>query len=42
MRTTNARQPFAVVVVKRRGKGTGQAYVAMSLETFCRLEAVAK
>jgi Holliday junction resolvase len=38
----NARQPFGVAIIKRRSKSTAQAYVAMSLETFCRLEAVAK
>jgi hypothetical protein len=37
----NARQPVAVVVVKRRGKSTAQAYVVMDLVTFARLAAVA-
>jgi hypothetical protein len=38
----NARQPYGVAVVKRRGKSTGQAYVVMSLEAFSRLVAVTK
>ena len=33
----NARQPFAVVIAKRRGKGTAQSYVVMTLESFTRL-----
>ena len=36
----NARQPYGVAVVKRRGKSTGQSYVVLSLEAFTRLAAV--
>ena len=36
----NARQPFGVVVAKRRGKSTGAAYVIMPLESFARFAAV--
>ncbi len=35
----NARQPFAVAIVKRRNKPTGAAYVVMDLESFTRLVA---
>jgi|ERR1039458_555272 hypothetical protein len=35
----NARQPYAVVVAKRRNKPTGAAYVVMTLESFTRLVA---
>ena len=35
----NARQPYGVAIVKRRAKATGQAYVAMTLESFVRLVA---
>jgi hypothetical protein len=41
----NARQPFGVVVVKRRGKGAADSYVVCNLSTFVRLvadEAVTK
>lgn len=30
----NAREPYGVAVVKRRGKGVHQGYVVMDLETF--------
>ena len=33
----NARQPFGVVIAKRRGKGAAQSYVVMTLESFTRL-----
>jgi hypothetical protein len=33
----NARQPFAVVVAKRRGKSAERSYVVTSLESFARL-----
>jgi Holliday junction resolvase len=33
----NAKQPFAVVIAKRRGKGAAQSYVVMTLESFTRL-----
>ena len=36
----NAREPYGVATVKRRGKSTGAAYVVMSLEAFTRLVAV--
>ena len=36
----NARQPFGVVIAKRRGKSTDNAYVVMSLEAFARFAAV--
>ena len=36
----NARQPYGVAVVKRRGKSTDNAYVVMSLESFARFAAV--
>jgi len=32
-----AELPFGAAVVKRRGKGTGRAYVVMSLDTFARV-----
>jgi Holliday junction resolvase len=35
----NARQPFAVVVAKRRNKPTSAAYAVMTLESFARLVA---
>jgi hypothetical protein len=35
----NARQPFGVVIAKRRNKSTGDAYAVMTLETFSRLVA---
>jgi hypothetical protein len=35
----NARQPYGVVVVKRRGKPTGAAYAVLTLEAFARLVA---
>ncbi|MGO8724292.1 MAG: hypothetical protein ACLQRM_16405 [Acidimicrobiales bacterium] len=35
----NARQPFAVVIAKRRNKPTGAAYAVMTLEAFARLVA---
>jgi hypothetical protein len=33
----NAKQPFAVVIAKRRGKSAAQSYVVMDLESFTRL-----
>jgi hypothetical protein len=36
----NARQPFAVVVAKRRGKSADKAYVVMDLESFSRFAAM--
>lgn len=33
----NARMPYGAAVIKRRGKGAGQGYVVMSLETFARV-----
>ena len=36
----NARQPYGVAIVKRRGKGTDKAYVVLNLEAFTRLVAV--
>jgi hypothetical protein len=36
----NAKQPFGVAVVKRRGKATSAAYVVVSLEAFAQLMAV--
>ena len=33
----NPRQPFGVVIAKRRGKGAAQSYVVMTLESFTRL-----
>ena len=33
----NTRQPFGVVIAKRRGKGAAQSYVVMTLESFTRL-----
>ena len=33
----NARQPYGVVIAKRRGKGAAQSYVVMDLATFTRL-----
>ena len=35
----NARQPYGVVVVKRRGKGAADSYVVCNLATFARLVA---
>jgi|SRR5665213_2996628 len=35
----NARQPFAAVIAKRRGKPTKDSYVVMPLEQFARLTA---
>jgi hypothetical protein len=34
---TNARQPFAIVIAKRRNRPTGAAYAVMTLESFARL-----
>ena len=39
MERVNARQPFAVVIAKRRNKPTGAAYTVMTLEAFARLVA---
>ena len=39
MDTSDARQPFAVVIAKRRNKPTGAAYAVMTLEAFARLVA---
>jgi Holliday junction resolvase len=36
----NARQPYAVAIVKRRNKGVDRSYVVMDLEAFSRLMAV--
>lgn len=33
----NARADYGVVVAKRRGKGAGEAYVVMTLETFAQI-----
>jgi hypothetical protein len=33
----NAKQPYGVVVVKRRGKSAAQSYVVCDLATFARL-----
>jgi Holliday junction resolvase len=33
----NAKQPFAVVIAKRRGKGAADSYVVCNLATFTRL-----
>jgi Holliday junction resolvase len=33
----HARQPYGVVVAKRRNKGAAQSYVVMTLESFTRL-----
>jgi len=33
----NARQPYGVVIAKRRNKGAAQSYVVMTLESFTRL-----
>jgi hypothetical protein len=34
---SHARQPFAVVIAKRRNKSTGESYVVMPLSQFCCL-----
>ena len=33
----NARARFGIAVAKRRGKGAGEAYVVMTLETFAEM-----
>ncbi|GGQ07912.1 signal transduction protein with GAF and PtsI domain [Actinomadura coerulea] len=40
MHGTAGRRYFGVAVVKRRGKGTGDGYAVMDLETFARVLAV--